>query len=454
MGIEAFLVLIGAAAVAASGALAGYYAHMRSTWRAPAPEVEVTKLMERLQPADVPLQVRVLRDTVAGRFGTTIQVHGVCDRLTLRRHRAAPPPPSRLSDEPTPPPPAPELEVGDEEFDRAFFVLGPPALVYALLDPPTRQALRELTAYQAPGDVVVESGRLDVFVPISQGLHPDAVERRGHEVVELARCLLTPHDVAQRLSHNAVHDPLPAVRLNILNASIREEPDNPMIRAALRAAARDQDPGIRLRAGLALGPDGIEALTSVADAANSDDADVETALAALGADVTVALADRVLRRALGRDRRAVPGLPRAARAGVLALARAGGGEAISILQALLLSNASLAEDAARALGKIGGDDAEGALIGALDGEIAEGRLAAVEVLGQMGSAAAVPALREAERRGGELRRQARQAIADIQSRLDGAPGQVSLAGGEAGQVSLAEDPGGRVSLPPGTAKGT
>jgi len=46
-----------------------------------------------------------------------------------------------------------------------------------------------------------------------------------------------------------------------------------------------------------------------------------------------------------------------------------------------------------------------------------------------------------------MRRTARQAIAEIQSRLAGAaPGQLSLAAGESGQLSLAEGEEGQLSL--------
>ena len=51
-----------------------------------------------------------------------------------------------------------------------------------------------------------------------------------------------------------------------------------------------------------------------------------------------------------------------------------------------------------------------------------------------------------------VRSAARQAIAEIQSRLSGAgPGQLSLAGGEAGQHSLSENEAGRRSLAPSLA---
>jgi hypothetical protein len=46
-----------------------------------------------------------------------------------------------------------------------------------------------------------------------------------------------------------------------------------------------------------------------------------------------------------------------------------------------------------------------------------------------------------------LRRAAREAVAEIQSRLQGAPGQLSLADTEAGQLSLASDPAGQLSIP-------
>ena len=51
----------------------------------------------------------------------------------------------------------------------------------------------------------------------------------------------------------------------------------------------------------------------------------------------------------------------------------------------------------------------------------------------------------------ELRRAARQAIAEIQSRLASAsPGQLSLAATEAGQLSLAQAKAGQLSLPTST----
>jgi len=68
-----------------------------------------------------------------------------------------------------------------------------------------------------------------------------------------------------------------------------------------------------------------------------------------------------------------------------------------------------------------------------------------------GTAAAVLPLQEtAVRKGADrrLRRAVGQAVAEIQSRIEGgSPGQLSIADAESGQLSLAgQDPAGRVSI--------
>jgi hypothetical protein len=74
-------------------------------------------------------------------------------------------------------------------------------------------------------------------------------------------------------------------------------------------------------------------------------------------------------------------------------------------------------------------------------------VAAARALGGVGAVAAVGPLHDTAEQRGELRRAARQATAEIQSRLTGAaPGQLSLAGGEAGALSLADGEPGRLSL--------
>ena len=100
-----------------------------------------------------------------------------------------------------------------------------------------------------------------------------------------------------------------------------------------------------------------------------------------------------------------------------------------------------------ALGQRGRPEAEGLLLEALRSEDAPVSVAAAQALGRAGTVTAVAPLREAAERSADLRRAARQAIAEIQARLAGAePGQLSLADGEAGALSLADGEPGRLSL--------
>jgi hypothetical protein len=103
--------------------------------------------------------------------------------------------------------------------------------------------------------------------------------------------------------------------------------------------------------------------------------------------------------------------------------------------------------AARLLGLTGGEAAETALIAALEHDAPLVQRAAATALGRCGSAAAVKPLLAVDGPY-QLRPAARQAIAEIQSRLTGAtPGQLALADGDAGQLGLAEEsPEGRVAL--------
>jgi HEAT repeat protein len=120
---------------------------------------------------------------------------------------------------------------------------------------------------------------------------------------------------------------------------------------------------------------------------------------------------------------------------------------------LAVEKGATAWAAARALAMTRDPSAEVPLLRALRDGPRDLRLAAAVALGAAGTAAAVAPLREAESGDAEMRRAARQAVAEIQARAVGAaPGQLSLTGGEAGQLSLASDEEGRLSLaeaPPG-----
>jgi HEAT repeat protein len=116
---------------------------------------------------------------------------------------------------------------------------------------------------------------------------------------------------------------------------------------------------------------------------------------------------------------------------------------------LAVETGPLAVAAARALGASSDHAAEAPLLEALQRKRPDIPVAAAEALGRVGSATAVPSLKDAAEGSsdGAFRSAARQAIAEIQARLGGAtPGQLSLAEGEAGQLSLPEASSGRLSI--------
>ena len=251
-------------------------------------------------------------------------------------------------------------------------------------------------------------------------------------------------DVPQRLAENARQDPEAGVRLQNLLLLIREFPGDPGTVEALRAACSDPSPEIRLRAAKELGAEGRDVLLELAESLEDDAVSAE-AVSPLGRELPFERTRAILDRALRRRRL------QTARACLEALGRSGDAAAVDVLAKVMeQEQGELAAAAARALGATGSPAAEPPLILALQREQADLRVAAANALGRVGSAAAVLPLKEAAERSRldrELRRATRQAIAEIQSRLQGAsPGQLSLAGAEAGQLSLAEAEAGQLSL--------
>ncbi len=372
-----------------------------------------------------------------------------------------------------------EIEVGDEAFDRAAWVEGPPALVRSLLDADNRAALRglfdgrlerkRLSPFWATGRL--DDGVLHVDVPEEvpspggeglesrfdmrvQGMEP-AVGRDyvgGRErlpevlqaVLVLARGLQTPRDVPRRLADNLKAEPVAGVRAQILTTLARELPRHPATREALLAGRGDPDAEVRLRAGMALGPEGREVLLGVASGEGAEDATTQRAVVALGPLLSPAEARSILGNALRTGREAT------ARACLSLLGGHGGaGVVVTLAKVLAIEKPALAAAAAEALGATGDAAAEAPLVRALRDPQAAVRLAAARALGQVGTTAAVVPLKEREALDGALRAAARQAIAEIQSRASGAaPGQLSLADGESGQLSLASAKEGRLSLAP------
>jgi hypothetical protein len=345
-----------------------------------------------------------------------------------------------------------DTTTGDEAFDRAFEVHGPDAALRAVLDARTRALVqRVMGASQRPA-ITIAKGELRLEVPA--GGTRESLASGLRAALDLAPRLVRPDDVPAGLARNARGDPQAGVRLRCLQALIREFPDHPATRDALAAVRDDRSDEVRLGVGLALGPAGLDFVREIIQAEDPDDGCAARAVVALGSDLPVTRALEMLRHALRRRRL------RTAEACLVWLGWHGGADAVEPLaKVLAIEHGDLAVAAARALGAGGLPAAEPSLIHALASAIAGVRVAAAEGLESLGSAAAVWPLKEAAaRHPGDfaLRRAARQAIAAIQSRLTGTPGQLSLAGGEAGQLALTEeeDPAGQLSLAPPAARKT
>jgi hypothetical protein len=328
-----------------------------------------------------------------------------------------------------------EIEIGDRPFDDTFFIQGPPPLVLALLD---AEARRLLLRVHLKSPLELSYGGLRV------NLNDEKIPALLPLLLDIGRRFAQPLDIPQRLAENALRDPEAGARLQNLLLLIREHPDAPRTIEVLRAACSDRIPEVRLRAAKALGTEGHGVLLEVAESM-VDDVLCADAVLALGQELPFERAQVILDRARGGSR------IQTARACLEELGRSGAIEAVRLLaRVMALEKGGLAVDAARALGETGNPAAEPWLIPALQREEKDLRVAAASALGRTGSAAAVLPLKEAAERSWldlDLRRATRQAIAEIQSRLQGAsPGQLSLAGAEAGQLSLSTDPAGQLSL--------
>jgi HEAT repeat protein len=351
-----------------------------------------------------------------------------------------------------------DVVLGDEPFDRDVYVRGSREIVRAVLDAEAREQWRRLLggrirldggdAYGFEADVSLRDGRLQADF---QQYWSDKLRRSLAEVLAallaIVRKLEPPADPAARIAENTRTEPEWPVRLENLRLLKDQYAQHPATREALRRGCGDESEDVRLLAAVALGDEGREALLAVASREGAGDSCAAAAVEALGdrlsADAALSVLDNGIR---GQRTRTVL-------ACIAALGRCGGPAAVERLADVLAGGRpDFAVAAAHALAATGDAAAEAPLVRALGETLADLQAAAAVALGRAGSAAAVLSLQEAASRegaAGALRRAARQSVAQIQSRLEGAAaGQVSLSEGEAGQLSLAgEDPSGRLSVP-------
>ena len=350
-----------------------------------------------------------------------------------------------------------EIELGDAAFDAELYVQGSAPLARAVLDAPTRRLVVELLRGHVPaggggsvdarvtlaGDALRAELQQRAFIPPPERL-PEVLAT----LLAVARRLSAPPDVARRLADNLRTEPEPGVRLQSLLMLLREFGDRPAAREALLAARTDASAAVRLRAGIALGPEGRDVLLELATAESSDDTCAAGAVAALDDQLPQERAEAILGHAL-RARRVAT-----ARACIRALGRGARVTAIGTLaKVLALEQGELGVEAAQALAVTAQPAAQPPLLAALSSISPAVRVAAASALGTLGDVGAVPPLRAAAASASAdsaLKRAVRQSVAEIQSRLAGAaPGQLSLIaeGAEAGRLSLADDgASGRLSL--------
>jgi HEAT repeat protein len=476
------VVMVAVGAAAAAAAAGGYVLTARAArermaqWRSWAAEAGVTDLADRGDGALVgsagPFRVQLSEYSEEETRGTRVEIWSPRLATGLRLGPEGPAAVLFRSRK--------EIEIGDDAFDAEVSVQGPPALALALLDAATRHSLSALVNGQllVPGHPALwASGRLDEGVlrvevpPRSKAARSRAFDANRGEAepagryyldgehklpkvlraaLELAARLSRPEDLPKHLAERIPTEPEARVRLKLLLTLLREFPEEAAARRAALAARDDPDAEVRLRAGIALGPEGRDVLVGVASGEGAEDATTARAVAALGDSLTLAQATEFLKKALRTQRDAT------ARTCLAALGRQGGPEAIQTLKQVLAVESGtrrsagrpLAIDAAAALADTGDPSVEPALLAALRSPTTLVAIAAAQALGHVGTVAAVVPLREAEARDASLRSPARQAVAEIQARLGGAaPGQLSLSEGESGQLSIAEDDeAGRLSL--------
>jgi HEAT repeat protein len=323
-------------------------------------------------------------------------------------------------------------ESGDSQFESRFWISGPGRLVSALLDAETRRLMISLGS----GRLKISDGQVRAEMAVEQA------PRLLPLLLDIAKRLARPLGVAERLAENVLNDPITEVRLRNLVLLLREAPRDPKTVATLRVACADQNTWIRLRAAGALGAEGHAVLAELTE--SEQDAVSEEAVLLLGRNLTLQRTREILAQAVDQHHH------RTARACLEPISLGGNAEDVEMLaNVMAVQDGELAAAAAQALKTLGSPAAEPSLILALQRKQEDLQVAAAIALGRLGSAAAVLPLKEAaaSARRSALRKAAREAVAEIQSRLLGAtPGQLSLSGTDAGNLSLAQAEGGELSL--------
>ena len=335
------------------------------------------------------------------------------------------------------------VATGDASFDDRVVARGDPVVIAAFFTASMRRSILRATT----GGGSFEGGILSLDLP-EPPRSATALVSAIRRALALARRMTTPRDLAASLATNARRDTVPAVRLNCLEQLCESFPKSST--RIVRAALRDPDPGVRLRAATVLPEEGRRQLLGLARGFRLDETIQAGAIAALNRPPV-----RAMRLVLGKAIKL--GEEQVALEAISALGRSGSRKALVPLARHTKSpSVAIRVAAIRALSATRQTEAQVALVSSLGSTLSEAREAAAEGLGNLGTVNAVAPLRaavDAHPLDLGLRRAVSRAIASIQARATGAePGQLSLAvDAGTGALSLTDSESGQLSLTPDSA---
>jgi hypothetical protein len=255
---------------------------------------------------------------------------------------------------------------------------------------------------------------------------------------------ITEADLVPALLANAAADPEAGVRRRTLDALLSLAPGPAVLEKAMVFASQDEDTGVRVWAAKVAGDEwGLRVLTDVAGSSTAGAALRFEAIVYLVAHQPIRevwpavvsfwhLADSGRRRAVFRD----------------LLGRADPSMFALLSDYIRQCDADFALDLLALLGSCRNAPAEEILLGAIESEIPAVRLAAVQALGERGTARVMPALVDLEddpylgraAKDAVVKIRIREGIADVGrlSMVDDIAGAMSLVG-EAGSIEIADD---------------
>lgn len=301
-----------------------------------------------------------------------------------------------------------DVLTGDEAFDREVLVRGREAVAAAVLDARARRMIVEAVRR----GIVLSGSTVTMVVPDLLG-SAEEVKEAVQSLRDLAKLLTEPSDPAESLLANLKREPLAPVRLRLVHLFRTSLASAAQAGAAIRLGLDDPDPTVRLEAASQPGsPPAV--LQALATSPSVEDGIATQAVRTLGSRAPLDWTIGLVSDALDRGRSAV------------------------------------VEASVEVLGHLRNPAAEPALVDVLERGGTDAVRAAVTALAKTGTVAAVPALRRvasASLRHLGLQLAAKQAIASIQARTEGAfPGQLALADQAEGAVSIAERSSGSLSL--------